>query len=174
MNRLLTALTFTALSFSLPAQAAPIQPGLWEFSSRNVEVDGQEMPGMNEMLEQLQNLPPEQRKMMEDMLAAQGVQLGGQGVRICLSEAQVSAEALPFSDQPDCTQEITERSERRWKFSFSCPEASGQGETRFISEREFVSVMETSYSVGGEQGSSRMESHARWVGEDCGTLKPAK
>lgn len=174
MNRLLTALAFTALFFSLSAQAAPIQPGLWEFSSRNVEVDGQEMPGMNEMLEQLQNLPPEQRKMMEDMLAAQGVQLGGQGVRICLSEAQVNAEALPFNDQPDCTQEITERSERRWKFSFSCPEASGQGETRFISEREFVSVMETSYSVGGEQGSSRMESHARWIGEDCGTLKPAK
>lgn len=174
MNRLLTTLAVAMLSCSLSAQAAPILPGLWEFSSRNVEVDGQQMPGMNEMLEQLQNLPADQRQMMEDMLAAQGVQLGGQGVRICLSEAQANAEALPFSDQPDCTQEITERNERLWKFSFQCPDASGQGETRFISEREFVSVMETSYSLGGEQGSSRMESQARWISEDCGTLKPAR
>lgn len=174
MNRILTTLTFAVLSCTLPAQAAPILPGLWEFSSRNVEVDGQQMPGMSEMLEQLQNLPADQRKMMEDMLAAQGVQLGGQGVHICLSEAQVNAETLPFSDQPDCTQEIIERSERLWKFRFQCPDASGQGETRFISEREFISVMETRYSVGSEQGSSRLESQARWLGEDCGTLKPAQ
>lgn len=135
MNRTLIALAFL-LSCSLPVQAAPILPGLWEFTSRDIQVDGQQMPGVSEMLEQMQNLPAAQRQQMEDMLAAQGVQLGGQGVRICLSEAQVNAEELPFSDQPDCTQEITERTDRLWKFRFQCPDASGQGETRFISERE--------------------------------------
>lgn len=173
MNRTLIAFAFL-LSCSLPVQAAPILPGLWEFTSRDIQVDGEQMPGVSEMLEQMQNLPAAQRQQMEDMLAAQGVQLGGQGVRICLSEAQVNAEELPFSDRPDCTQEITERTDRLWKFRFQCPDASGQGETRFISEREFVSVVESQYSAGGERGSSRMESQARWLGEDCGGLKPAR
>ena len=34
-------------------------------------VDGQQMPGMDAMLEQMQNLPADQRRMMEEMLAAQ-------------------------------------------------------------------------------------------------------
>lgn len=174
MKHTLPTLAFAFLACSLPVQAAPILPGLWEFTSRNIEVDGEQMPGMDEMLEQMQNLPAEQRQMMQDMLAAQGVQLGGQGVRLCLSEAQVKAEELPFSDQPDCTQQITERSDGVWKFRFQCPDASGQGETRFISEREFVSVMESEFTVDGEPGTSRMESHARWLSEDCGTLKPAR
>ncbi|RNA92599.1 DUF3617 domain-containing protein, partial [Staphylococcus aureus] len=27
---------------------------------------------------------------------------------------------------------------------------------------------------GTETGSSRIESHARWIADDCGTLKPAR
>lgn len=52
----------------LPALATAQETGLWEISSRK-------------MLEQMNNLPPEQRQMMEQVLAQQGVQLSGQGVR---------------------------------------------------------------------------------------------
>jgi uncharacterized protein YneF (UPF0154 family) len=52
----------------LPALATAQETGQWEISSRN-------------MLEQMNNLPPEQRQMMEQVLAQQGVQLSGQGVR---------------------------------------------------------------------------------------------
>ena len=48
----------------LPAHAQQILPGLWEFSSGDIQVDGQKMPGMDEMLAQMQNLPTEQRRMM--------------------------------------------------------------------------------------------------------------
>jgi hypothetical protein len=158
----------------LPAHAQKILPGLWEFSSGDIQVDGQQMPGMDAMLAQMQNLPAEQRRMMEEMLAAQGVQLGNKGVQICLSKAQVEADELPFQDDPACTQEIIERSDRVWKFRFECPDARGQGETRFISDKEFVSTVDNEYRQGTETGSSRIESHARWVADDCGTLKPAR
>lgn len=164
----------SALLFTAAAQAAPILPGLWEFTSQDLQVDGQQMPGMQEMLEQLQNLPPEQRQMMEGMLAQQGMQLGGQGMRICLSQAQVDAEKLPFSDDPACTQRITERSDTRWTFSFECPDARGQGETRFVSEREFVTRLETEQRAEGMPRSTQLESRARWLGEDCGSLRPAR
>lgn len=174
MNRLLVTLALAALPLSLHAQVAPVLPGLWEFTSRSMQIDGQQMPDINELLGQMQNLPDDQRKMMEDLLAAQGVQLGGQGIRICLSEAQLDADSLPFSDQEDCTQEITEQSERLWRFRFQCPETSGEGETRFVSPREFTSVLDARYHVDGEQGTSRMEYQARWISDDCGTLKPAR
>ena len=71
-----------ALLFALPALAgAEPRAGLWEFSSQ-MQHNGQAMPDMQQMLEQLQNLPPEQRQMMEGMLAQQGVKLGGGGVSV--------------------------------------------------------------------------------------------
>ena len=170
----LAALSLLSLTL-LPAHAQPkILPGLWEFSSGDIQVDGQQMPGMDAMLEQMQNLPADQRRMMEEMLAAQGVKLGGKGVQICLSKAQVEADELPFKDDPACTQEITERGDKLWKFRFECPDARGQGETRFISDKEFVSTVDSEYRQGTETGSSRIESHARWIADDCGTLKPAR
>ena len=54
------------------ASAMDIQPGLWEISSNTMQVGGQAVPGMEQMLEQMKNLPPEQRQMMEQMLAQQG------------------------------------------------------------------------------------------------------
>jgi len=78
MTSLATLTAATLLAVALPAQATQLLPGLWEFTSDRLEVDGMQMPGMAEMLEQ-----------MKAMLAEQGVELGSGGVRLCLSEAQV-------------------------------------------------------------------------------------
>lgn len=155
-----------------PVQAMEMLPGLWEFSSDDIEVNGMQMPGVAEMIEQMKNLPPDQKKMMAEMLAAQGVELGASGMRICLSEAQVNSRKLPFQDEPGCSQEITEQTDSRWTFTFQCPDAKGKGETRLISEREVASLIESDYRVGTQQGSSRMQSRGKWLSADCGALKP--
>ncbi|MNQ05620.1 hypothetical protein D3C85_183580 [compost metagenome] len=151
------------------ATAQAIRPGLWEISSSAMQVDGQVLPDMQQMLEQMKNLPPEQRQMMEQMMAKQGVQLGDQGVRICMSEEQIEAQDIPLQDpKSGCSHEITERSAELWKFRFSCPDGQGEGETRFVSDREFITQVKGTY--GGQSGS--MDSHARWVSADCGGLQP--
>jgi hypothetical protein len=149
------------------ASAVDIQPGLWEISSNNVQVGGQAVPGMQVMLEQLKSLPAEQRQMMEEMMAQQGVQLGDKGVRICMSEAQIKAQQLPLQD-PDsgCHNEVTERTATLWKFRFNCPNGQGEGETHFVSDKEFTSQIDGTF----EGQSSSMQSHARWVAADCGAL----
>ena len=63
-----------------------------------LQVDGQDLPGMQQMLEQLKNLPPEQRQMMEQMMAQQGVSLGDQGIRICISAEQLADQAFTMPD----------------------------------------------------------------------------
>ena len=161
---------FLGLCLSSPlATAGMIQPGLWEISSSAVQVDGQAQPGMQQMLEQMKNMPPEQRQIMEQMLAKQGVQLGDKGVRICISEAQIAAQELPLQDQKSgCSHEVTERTATRWKFRFTCPDSQGEGETRFLGEKEFTSQVRATRA--GQ--STRMESHARWVAADCAALPP--
>ncbi|MFZ3153295.1 DUF3617 domain-containing protein [Pseudomonas sp.] len=151
------------------ASALDIQPGLWEISSHSMQVGGQAVPGMAQMLEQMKNLPPEQRQMMEQMLAQQGVQLGDQGVRICMSAAQIKAQQIPLQDpESGCSNQVTERSAERWKFRFSCPNGMGEGETRFLSDKEFTSTLNGTF----DGQNSSMQSHARWVAADCGGLRP--
>ncbi|MCM2320636.1 MAG: DUF3617 domain-containing protein [Pseudomonas sp.] len=157
----------------VPAQAQEVLPGLWELSSDNMQVNGQQMPSMQELLGQLDGLPAEQRQMLEETMAGKGIQAGGQGLRVCLSEAQVKAQELPLQDaRSGCTQEITERSEQLWKFRFHCPDAEGEGETRFVSAREFVTRIDSRFNAAGQAGTSRMETRARWLGEDCAGLAP--
>lgn len=166
---LLNSLLLGLCLLPLASSATEIQPGLWEISSNNMQVDGQALPGMETMLAQMKNLPPEQRQMMEQMLAQQGVQLGDQGVRVCMSEAQIKTQQIPLQDpESGCRHEITERSAELWKFRFSCPDGQGEGETRFVSDREFTTQVQGTY--GGRNSS--MQSHARWVSADCGGLQP--
>ncbi len=58
---------FMACGLSIPvAQAQMLQPGLWELSSSNMQVDGQQLPELQVMLGQLQNmLTPEQKAQLE-------------------------------------------------------------------------------------------------------------
>src|SRR5476651_557974 len=92
------------------AQAQMLQPGLWELTSSNMQVDGQALPDLQLMLGQLKNLPPEQQAMMEQMLQKQGVTLGGKGVRVCLTQAQVQSDDIPLTDpKSGCNQQITDR-----------------------------------------------------------------
>lgn len=172
-TRFSKTLIFSLACIPMLASAAPILPGLWEVSTSNMQVDGQAMPGMDVMLEKLKSLPPEQRQMMEQVLAKQGVQLGSNGVQVCMSEAQVNSEEIPLQDpQSGCTQQVTERSDSVWKFSFNCPQAKGQGETRFISQKEFTSNLASTFNSPSGEQKGTMQTNARWLSADCGSLKP--
>lgn len=177
MKKHLATTIATAVCLLAPlAHAQVIRPGLWEVSSNKMQVDGQQLPGMQEMLERMKSLPPEQRKMMEDMMAKQGVQVGDKGVRICLTAEQVKADNIPLQHQQGgCKNEFTERSAERWAFRFTCPEASGEGETRFISDREYVTRITGTHQRSGQAAQqSEMEYVSRWIGEDCGNVPPVR
>ena len=155
------------------AQAQVLQPGLWELTSSNMLVDGQQMPDMQVMLAQLQMMAPQQRAAMEQMLEKQGITLGGKGVRVCLTADQVKNEQIPLTDpKSGCTQQITDRSGATWKFKFSCPRAQGTGTAQFLSDREFLTTVNGTFNASGVAQKGSMNTRAVWLGNNCGSVKP--
>ncbi|MFF7707296.1 DUF3617 family protein [Pseudomonas sp. NPDC007930] len=166
--------TFLSLLLLAPiAHGQMLQPGLWELTTSNMQVEGQQMPDMQFMLGQLKNLAPEQRAMMEQTLANQGITLGGNGIRSCLTPEQVKSNDIPLQDpKSGCTQQITERNGNVWKFRFSCPKAQGAGEARFLSDREFTTTVAGTFNASGTTQRGSMNTRAVWLGANCGTVKP--
>ena len=162
---------FMACGLSIPvAQAQMLQPGLWELSSSNMQVDGQQLPELQVMLGQLQNmLTPEQKAQLE----SQGLTMAGKGVRVCLTPEQVKSDNIPLTDpKSGCNQQITERSGNQWKFRFSCPKAQGAGVATFASDREFTTQVNGTFNATGIQQKCSMDTRSVWLGQNCGTVKP--
>src|ERR1041384_6387653 len=88
------ALIALAAFAALPAGAQPgkLQPGLWEQALTMKSASGQMESQMAQMQQQLASMPPDQRKMVEDMMAKQGVAMGGGGrnttIKMCISPEQ--------------------------------------------------------------------------------------
>ncbi|KJK06736.1 MULTISPECIES: DUF3617 domain-containing protein [Pseudomonas] len=162
------------LAVSSPlVHAQMLQPGLWELTTSNMQVDGKALPDMGFMLGQLKNLPPEQRAMIEGGLAKQGISVAGKGVQSCLTPEQVKTDDIPLQDpKSGCTQKITERNGNVWKFTFSCPKAQGAGQATFVSDREFTTTVNGTFNASGVQQQGSMNTRAVWVGSECGSVKP--
>ncbi len=160
------------------AFAQNLKPGLWEITS-TMQSGGKDMSAaMATMQEKLASLPPEQRKMMQDMMAKQGVQMGGasgggMSMKICMTQEMVDRNEMA-PQKGDCTHTTSPRVGGTMKYSFQCtkPPASGQGEVTFNSPEAYSMKMTTTTSAGGAERKLDMQSSGRWLDSNCGNIKP--
>ncbi len=171
-TRLTLALTF-ALCAAGTAHAADIKPGLWEFKSK---MDMPGMPDMSaqmaQMQEQMKNLPPETRAMMEKQMAAQGVAMGSGGaLQVCITpEDAKGTRVFSGKTEGDCTYTNVVNSGDRIKGTITCtkPKASGTFEALIDSPTHFTSKV----NMKSDEGSMKVDTDSRWLAADCGKLKP--
>lgn len=171
-------LAAAVLTAATAAQAQSIKPGLWEHGFTIKSASGQMEAGMAEMQKQMAALPPDQRKMMEQMLAQQGVGMGpkGQSVRICITPEEAARQEVPAAEG-NCTQKVTQRSANTIKVSFSCadkPPSSGEGEITFLSPTAYSGKMQVRTTVDGKPERMDMTTTGKWLAADCGAIKPVK
>ena len=134
MTRLTPASWMAAAALGLAcaaalAQSPPrLQPGLWEHRIQMSSQSGEMEAAMKNAQAAMANMPAEQRKMMEQMMAKQGVAFdaSGQSMRMCMTPEDVARDEIPAA-QEGCTQTAT-RSGNTWTVSFRCP-AHGTRET---------------------------------------------
>jgi hypothetical protein len=168
---LITAFAIAAVAPAAQSQVvAPIKPGLWQIHSER-EVNGQRQPDMSE---RMKNMSPEKRAQIDAMMKQHGVASGAGGMgQVCYSRE--SLERSPWADQAtDCKVDYKSRSSSVWKWHTSCAKSryEADGEADFLDRENYV-VKSTSISKIGEQvRKSSMTITAKYLGSDCGGLKP--
>jgi len=193
----IAALLTTACASS-PALAQKITPGLWEHTSTMSMqgADGSSTDANARMQQQMASLPPDQRKMMEEMMAKQGIGMGAKPntVRVCVSPEQAARGDVP-ADDSRCKREMLARSGSTLRFKFSCdgpPSSTGEGEYSLASDKAYTMKMKVTTGGGDNKGDSKsgsksgskggkagdapgsmeMQGSGRWIATDCGSLKP--
>ena len=120
-------------------------------------------------------MPPEQRKQMEAMMAGQGVQMGSgrNSIRMCLTRAMVERNEIP-AQQGDCRITSQQRTGNTLKAAFTCtnPPSSGESLVTFTSPEAYTMKTTATSTVGGKPEAMTVEGAGKWLGADCGSVKP--
>ena len=159
------------------AQAQNLKPGLWEMNSKMTSSSGQMEQAMAQAQAQMAAMPPAQRKMVEDMMAKQGVGMGAGNtnvVRVCLSPEMAAQGGVPQQTQGDCKTTMAPRSGNTTRVSFVCtnPPSSGEGTVTVLGPDSYSSKMTITTSAAGRPEKMNIDSTSKWLGADCGNLKP--
>lgn len=152
--------------------APPIKPGLWQVQTERI-VDGQKAQ-MPDMSERLKNMPPEARKQIEAMMKERGIDIGGGGdMRICLSRDSLDPGQWQ-RHQGTCTTDYSTRIGSTWKWRTTCrePVSETDGEAHFASPESYIVKTATRMTIQGETRTTRMTLNSKWLGPDCGDVKP--
>lgn len=160
----------------LAAHAQTQAPGLWEHTMKMKSAGGEMEKAQAEMHKQMAAMPPEQRKQMEQAMGGRGMAMGAQGtsVKVCLTKEQAARAAEPRM-QGDCTRQDVQRSGNTMKFKFACTKpqpSSGEGEMTFPSDKAYTGKTSVTTQVKGQPQQMNMEMSGKWLGADCGDVKP--
>jgi hypothetical protein len=163
---------------SLAVHAQSTRAGLWEMNSKmggNPEMDA----AMAQMQKQMAAMPPEQRKMMEEMMAKQGVSLspaagGGVAIKTCVTPEMAAKQELPTQTEGECTTTVTSRSASVMKMNFVCknPPSSGEGTYTFSGDTAFTMKMLVKTTRNGKPETTTIDGGGKWLSADCGNIKP--
>ena len=170
------ALTCAALG----ATAQSMKPGLWEINNKMSTSSGEMEKAMAEAQKQMASMPPEQRKMMADMMAKQGVSMGVGGgagstaIKMCISKEMAERNEVAAHQQGDCTHTTSPRTGNTMKFSFVCtkPPSSGEGLVTFNGSDAYSMKMDMTSTAKGKPEKMSMDATGKFLSADCGNIKP--
>jgi hypothetical protein len=176
--RLTIGLVFATVLNTAGAQPTPpIKSGLWQ-----MQVD---RPGagaeMAQMQAKLAAMPPEQRAMVESMMKQRGVDIGSGGYKICIDRESL-AKGRWYEGQgrhaaeSGCKTDIVERGASRWRWHSTCtsPEVVSDGEATFDSSEAYTVSVDSTVTADNMPRKTHTTMHAKWLGADCGDIKPVR
>jgi hypothetical protein len=180
MSRTFTLL-ISALVFSAAAHAQSTKPGLWEINQKvggNAEMD----KAMAQMQQQMAGMSPAEKKMMQDMMAKQGMAMptpaagGGMAMKVCITPEMAAKQDMPVQAEGDCTTTITSRSGNTLKMNFVCknPPSSGEGTYTFSGDSAYTMKMLMKSTHQGKPVSTTLDGQGKWLSASCGAVKPMK
>ena len=109
-------------------------------------------------------------------MARQGVVLGNDGViaKMCITPEMAAKQQLPIQQHGNCSYQHTPAVGNTMAFSFSCtnPKTNGEGSATFAGPTAYTSAMRVTTDATGTSETVNIASSGRWLGADCGAIKP--
>ncbi|MFN0163001.1 MAG: DUF3617 domain-containing protein [Burkholderiales bacterium] len=177
-NRIFVIMASAGLLVCAAADAQNIKPGLWEMTqAMQGQAGGKDVAAAQAKAQrELAALPPEQRKMVEAMMAKQGVSMaaGGNSMRVCISKEMAERGQPPAGQGGDCKMDWSPRKGNTITTKFTCnnPPSTGEGTIVFDSSESYAMNMKVTQTRAGKPETMTMQSTSKWVSADCGSLKP--
>lgn len=162
----------------LPAHAQSakplIKPGWWQVDSRMASPDVATDSAMSMVLQQLGNLPPEQRKQLENMAANNGMAMptvsadGAVRVSACVTPEMAARRQIPTGQPGDCSSNNTPTADGM-KVAFTCnnPKSSGEGKLTLQGDQAFSMQLNVLTSARGTPEQVQVSSTGKWVAANC-------
>lgn len=162
---------------TLPAAAQSMRPGLWEMQTQVQQDQQATRNAMAQMREQMERMPPAQRKQMEAMLAQQGMSLSGDGMRLktCITPEIAARSDVPDTQEGNCQTTASPRVGDTVRFAYRCtnPPTEGAGTVTYSGRESYAMRSETTSTVQGKTQKTVVESSGRWLAADCGSTPAA-
>ncbi len=179
MKKLLIAAILTATATGALAESM-MKAGLWEVRTLKQVMDGQDMTAQmaamqTEMQQAMANMPPAQRKQMEQMMGKQA-RPSANVHRLCISPEMAAQDKPMVSADGKCEPTKVSRSGNKSTFEMNCASDGhtmvGKGES--ITAGDTISTkMDMTMTDARGKHTMQTESQMKFIGTDCGGLKPA-
>ncbi|KAB8065783.1 DUF3617 domain-containing protein [Janthinobacterium violaceinigrum] len=172
---LLACAAFGAQASAQTATQSPaIKPGLWQVDSKMASPDAATDNAMSMVLQQLGNLPPDQRKQLEAMAASRGMAMptvaadGAVRVTACVTPDMAARKQIPTGQPGDCKSKNTDIA-GGMQVSFTCanPKSSGEGKVLFSGDQAFNMQLAVTTSARGAPEQVNVTSNGKWLGASC-------
>lgn len=172
-SRFVLPLLLLGLAVGAQAEGAKdIKPGLWEIRHKTA-MDGQQLPDMSEMLAKV---PPEMRGQVQAMMEKNGAGVTDKGMTICITPEQAARQQFGADDQDGKCQVTDMKHEgNKTSMKMTCSDPQGEGETTVTRQTSeaWSSASRMTMMEDGQPHTMNSEMDARWLGADCGGVKPA-
>ncbi len=147
--------------------AGQMKPGLWEMKMKSDEMKN--MPKM----------PPEQMEQMRKMgVNMPQMQDGGMVTKVCITKQMAESEQVPGMDQKEmgCQSKNFQRSGNSYSVDIVCNGQGMKGDGKvkgtFSGNESFTSTYDFKGAMHGQPVNQHHENSGKWLGADCGSVKP--
>jgi len=169
----LLSLALVVAAAQMPAP--PVKPGLWETRMSTLDAEGHEVVPPEQAA--LSKMPPEARARMADAMKARGLSMpdASGATKACFTkETFESGRWQEMASETGCTTKYSTLSGATWKWHSSCAslKSESNGEVTFSNPESYRVKLTTTATVTGKTNTSTRIVQAKWLGADCGDIKP--
>lgn len=154
-----------SISFSAQAETA-MKPGLWEMTMKS------------DAIKNMPKIPPEQMEQMRKMgVNVPQMQNGAMVTKVCITK-QMAESQTPGVEKNEmgCETKNYKRSGNSYSADIVCNGADMKGEGKakgtFAGDQSFTSTYDFKGTMHGQPVNQHHESSGKWLGADCGSVKP--